>query len=328
MNRGYVPINGQSRLVPAVLCALVVIGLALIGAMEYLGVVSLTANAPLKQLFSYKLISYANLLLIGSTILYVAHLWFTAPAVGLWATGTAAVGALGLVAGLVARATEHHTGQIPLIGLSEVMSLFIAMTVVIYLAMERAYRTRSAGAFVMPIVAIAVLFEAWLVSDYLVSPGNRLPLLRSYLIHIYVLANLLAYSAFAVAAAVGVMYLLRQHVETHPLAPGFALRERLGLAPIARLLHLAIFLGFAVFSCATLLGIALAHEAGEPFWAWDAKKTAALLVWIWYFGYFYLHYGKKWRGMRMAWWAILGFALTVYGFLGLNLFLPVLHAYG
>lgn len=334
MNKGCLPSSGPARVLPAALCwvAVFIIGLGLIGVMEYLKTKSLTADVPLEQLFSYKLISYANLLLIVSTIFYIAHLWFRARAVGLWATGLSTVGVLGLVVGLVVRGTEtyfmHRPGHIPFTSLYEVMSLFSTITVLIYLVMERVYRTRSAGAFVMPIVVVAVLFEAWLVSNEQVTSEGNFPILRSYWIHAHVLANLIGYGAFAVAAATGVMYLLRHNAESHRLAPGFAMRALPDLPIIDRWMHQAISLGFPMFSFATMLGIMSANEAWGRYWAWDPKETWALIVWVTYASYFYLYYAEKWRGVRMAWGTIIGFGLTVFCFLGVNLFFSILHSYG
>lgn len=340
MNKGCLPSgsqsSGQSRALPAALCwvALLIVGLGLglIGFMEYMETKNLTVDMPLEQLFSYKFISYANLLLIGSAILYVAHLWITARAVGLWATSLSIIGALGLMAGLVARGAEsyfmHRTGGIPLTSLYGVMSLFSAITVLIYLVMERAYRTRSAGAFVMPIVAAAVLFEEWQVSNEQVTAGDHFSLLHSYWIHAHVLANFIGYGAFAVAAAMGVMYLLRHNAENHCLAQGFAMHVLPDLPSIDRLMHQAISLGFPMFTFATILGITSANEARGRYWAWDPKETWALIVWVTYASYFYLHYARKWRGVRIAWWTIIGFGLTVFCFVGVNLFFSVLHSYG
>lgn len=340
MNKGCLPSSGQgggqSRALPAMLCwvALFIIGLGLglVGFMEYLETGSLTANMPLEQRFSYKFISYGNLLLIGSTILYVAHLWFTARAVGRWATSLSILGALGLVAGLMARAAEtyfmYRTGHIPVASLYEVMSLFSAITVLIYLVMERAYRTRSAGAFVMPIVAAAVLFEEWQVSNEQVIAGNHFSMFQGYWSHAHVLANFIGYGAFAVAAAMGVMYLLRHNAENHRLAHGFAIHVLPNLPSIDRLMHQAICLGFPVFTFATMLGIALANEARGRYWAWDPKETWTLIVWVTYASYFYLHYVRTWRGVRMAWWTIIGFGLSVFCFVGVNLFFSMLHSFG
>lgn len=334
MNQGCLPGNGKPRTPPAplYLAALLIVGLVTVGVTEFLPTNNPVAGAQLEMLLSFKLISYANLLLLGATVLYVAHLWFTDHAVGLWATGLSTLGALGLVAGLVARGTEtyliHGTGYLPLTSLYEVMCLFSAITVLIYLAMERAYRTRSTGAFVMPIVAAAVLFEAWLVSNDQVAFAGHVPILRSYWVQAHVLANFVGYGAFAVAAASGVMYLLRHDAESRPLAQGFALRALPGLPKIDRLMHQAIFLGFPLFSLATLLGITSANEAWGRYWAWDPKETSALIVWLTYASYFILYHAKNWRGVRMAWWTIFGFCLTTFGFLGVNVFFPVLHSYG
>jgi len=333
MNQGRLPNNGRSHFLPAELYPVVlcIIGVGLIGVMECLAAKNLTADAPLEQLFSYKLISYANLLLIGATVLYVAHLWFTARAVGFWATGLSAVGALGLVAGLVARGTEtyfmHRTGHIALTNLFEVMSLFSAITVVIYLVMERAYRTRSAGAFVMPIVAATVLFEAWLASNEEATSGDRFPILQNYFLHAHVLLNFVGYGAFTVAAAMGATYLLREHAESRRPAQGFALRALPDLSRIGHLMHQAISLGFPLFTLTMILGIASADEAWGRYWAWDPKEAWALIVWVIYASYFYLYYAKKWRGARMALLSIIGFSITVFCFLSANLCFSVLHFY-
>lgn len=121
-------------------------------------------------LLSHRLIGYANLLLLISSVLYLAHFCLKARVLGRWATALAALGALGLVAGLLVHTAKSY-GLQPnppdfFTSLSEVMTLFCAFTVILYLVMEKVYRTRSAGAFVMPIVAAAVLFEMMGATDY------------------------------------------------------------------------------------------------------------------------------------------------------------------
>lgn len=331
MNQECLPIYGRARFLPAILgwVALFIIGLGLIGVMEYLETQNLIEDVPLEQLFSYKLIRYANLLLIVSTILYVANIWFAAHAVGLWATGLTTVGGFGLVVGLVVRGMEtyfmHRTGHLPLASLYEVMSLFSAITVAIYLVIERVYRTRAAGAFVMPIVAIVVLFGSWLASNDQVTAENHFPILRSYWGDLQMLAYFIGYGAFAMAAAMGVMYLQRHEIErteSHLPAQGFVMRSLPDLPSIDRLMHQAIFMGFLLFSVATMLDIASANAA------WDAKEIWTLIVWVMYVSYFYLHYVKKWHGVRIALWAVIWFGLSIFFFLGVKLYCAAVHSYG
>ncbi|MES2149416.1 MAG: cytochrome c biogenesis protein CcsA [Pseudomonadota bacterium] len=292
--------------------ALFVIGALLAGVMQFLNAQDFGADIALDQLFSSRLNSYANLLLLAATGLYLAHLAWRAPAVGLWASALALLGALGLLGSLLAYGSEpYHKGYAPLVGMHEMLLLFAAFTVLIYLAMEKVYRTRSAGAFVLPIVAAAVLFDVWSGGRH--APGGALPILRSYALRAHVLSNLVAYGAFAVAAALAAMQLLRG-----PL--GARAGKALPDAPrTARLIHLALALGLVLFSLGALFGMRIAQLAWGRYWGWDPKECWALLVWAAYGAYFLLYYWRRWRGARLALWVLFAFALTVFGFLGLQL---------
>ncbi|MEO5661191.1 MAG: c-type cytochrome biogenesis protein CcsB [Polaromonas sp.] len=326
--------GGQVRSIPMMMfwIGLAVVGFGLIVLMEYFATRTTQVGMPFEQLVSYQLVSYANLLLIGSTILYLSHLRFTSQSVGRWASGFASAGAVCLILGMLVRWVEayylNRVGQAQISGLYEVMSLFSAITVVIYLVMEKVYRTRSAGAFVMPIVVSAVLFEIWLVSNDQTSPDYQVPLLKSYWLHAHVLANFIGYGAFAVAALMGMVYLLRHRAERRGHTEAFALRLLPDLRSIDRLMHQAILLGFPLFTFATIVGIVSAYQVWGRYWAWDPKETWALIVWLTYAIYFYLRYVNHWRGIRAAWWVIIGFAITVFCFFGVNLLFSGLHAYG
>jgi cytochrome c-type biogenesis protein CcsB len=312
--------------------SLALVGLGLMVLVEYLATRTSRVGMPFERLVSYQLVSYANLILIGSTILYLSHLRFTSERVGRWASGFATVGAICLTLGMLVRWVEafyvHPAGQAPIAGLYEVMSLFSAITVVIYLVMEKVYRTRSAGAFVMPIVVSAVLFEIWLVSNDQAAPDYQVPLFKSYWIHAHVLANFIGYGGFAVAALLGGVYLLRHRAECLGYTEGFAMRSLPDLRKIDRLMHQAILLGFPVFTFATILGAVSAYQVWGRFWAWDPKETWALVVWLTYAVYLYLRYVNHWQGVRAAWWAIIGFAITVFCFFGVNLMFSGLHSFG
>lgn len=324
--------NGRSYGMPAVhfWITLFIATVGLAGSLEYLEAKNLaSADIALDQLFSYRLTGYAHLMIVGSTLLYLAHLRYRARAVGLWASSLAGLGALALLGALVVRATEtlvlHRTHHVPLTSLHEVMALFSASTVLVYLVMERAYRSRAAGAFVMPLVMAAVLFESWLMAGGPAGLPGHFPSLHSYTVRLHVLLNLLAYGAFAVAAAMGLLYVLaaRGARDARALAVGLADLDR-----IEQLSQRALRFGLAMFSLAIVLGMQAAYDSWGRYWDWTPKETWSLLVWANYAGYCLLAGRGRWRGARMAWWRMAGFGLSLVCFLGVNMLGGRMHAYG
>jgi ABC-type transport system involved in cytochrome c biogenesis permease subunit len=326
------PCHDQSPTLPVVFRWLMVASVCLgfIAAMTRANASGMIAESSLQTSLSLTLISYANLLLIAATILYVLHLWFRAHAVGLWATSLSAVGALGLVSGLLVRGTEsyfkHSTESMSLNSLSEVMSLFSAITVIIYLVMEWVYRTRSAGAFVMPIVAVAIIFEAFGGANHHITVENKLSIYRSYWVHAHLLSNVIAYCAFALAATMGVIYLRRQRKQGSPPGTATLTPPQLNLPQIENLMHQAISFGFLLLSLSTILSMYLMNETlnttWERFWVWYPKENSTLIVWSSYATYFYLRHFRKWHGARMAYWAISAFCFAAFVFLISNYVLP------
>ena len=309
---------------------LVVVAIAVMALVEYLETPTLVAGVQFEDLFVFKLIGYGNLLLIASTVVYVSHLWFTSEAVGRWASFLAGLGALASIIALTTRWIEiiwlQRPGHFAFNSLYEMVALFGALTVVIYLVMERVYRTRSAGAFVMLIVLGAVLFQIWLATKESAIPGSHTRILRSYWMHAHVLGSFVGYGAFAVAASMGLAYLVRsQAKDAGAAARAIGIRSLPAPERIESLMHHAIMLGFPVFALATVLGAFWAYEAWGRYWAWDPKETWAMLVCLIYASYFYFHYVNRWTGRRMAWWSIAGFAITVFCFLGVRAIWPGVH---
>ena len=75
-------------------------------------------------------------------------------------------------------------------------------------------------------------------------------------------------------------------------------------------------------------GLGWTTEAWGGYWSWDPKETWALIVWLNYAAWLHLRFSKGWRGEPMAWWAIVGLFVTLFAFLGVNMFLSGLHSYG
>ena len=239
---------------------------------------------------------------------------------------------MGLV-GLMVRWHESYLidadfGHIPVSNLYEVFILFCLITGLLYLFYEGRYNNRSLGGFVLLVISAAVAFLLWYSFErdaHKILP--LVPALKSYWMKIHVPANFVGYGAFALAAMVSIAYLIKSRGER--LKPqGFAATRLPSLEMLDDITYKAIALGFAFFTIATILGAMWAAEAWGGYWSWDPKETWALIVWLNYAAWLHLRFSKGWRGVPMAWWAIVGLFVTLFAFLGVNMFLSGLHSYG
>lgn len=280
-------------------------------------------------LSSQSAIMWMSALFFAATLVYFAALASRNQFTGRVASSlTWTAAAAGLI-GLLVRWRESYLisadyGHIPVSNLYEVFILFALITALIYLYYEGYYRTRALGGFVMLVINAAIGFLLWYHFDRGASEIEPLvPALQSWWMKIHVPANFVGYGAFALAAMVAVAYLIK-----HRRPAGVVGGKLPELQLMDDVMYRAIALGFAFFTLATILGALWAAEAWGGYWSWDPKETWALIVWLNYAAWLHLRFTKGWRGVPMAWWALVGLLVTTFCFLGVNMFLSGLHSYG
>ena len=285
----------------------------------------------LKFLFSSQsAIMWMSALFVMATVTYFGGLFSGSAFVDKTASALTWSALVMGMTGLMVRWFESYLidpefGHIPVSNLYEVFILFCLITGLLYLYYESRYRNRSLGGFVLLVISAAVAFLLWYSFER--EADKILPLvpaLKSYWMKIHVPANFIGYGAFALAAMVSVVYLLKAYSKPTSWAD-----TRLpSLEMLDDITYKAIALGFAFFTIATILGAMWAAEAWGGYWSWDPKETWALIVWLNYAAWLHLRFSKGWRGKPMAWWAIVGLFVTLFAFLGVNMFLSGLHSYG
>jgi cytochrome c-type biogenesis protein CcsB len=288
----------------------------------------------LKYLFaSQSAIMWMSALYVMATVAYLGLLFSGRPFVGKVASSlTWSATAMGMT-GLMVRWRESYLmgadiGHIPVSNLYEVFILFSIITALLYLHYEQKYNTRSLGGFVLLVISAAVGFLLWYTFDRHADGIQPLvPALNSYWMKIHVPANFVGYGAFSLAAMIGVVFILKSRAaDSNP--QGFINARLPDLALLDDVMYKAIALGFAFFTLATILGALWAAEAWGGYWSWDPKETWALIVWLNYAAWLHMRLTKGWNGKPMAWWALIGFFVTLFAFLGVNMFLSGLHSYG
>jgi cytochrome c-type biogenesis protein CcsB len=104
--------------------------------------------------------------------------------------------------------------------------------------------------------------------------------------------------------------------------------ERLpSLEALDNMMYKTASLAFAGLAMLLITGAIWANESwGRP-WAFDSKETGALVAWLTYAAFLHTRISRGWKGRTSAYFAILGFLLVIFTYLGVSYLLPGLHSY-
>jgi cytochrome c-type biogenesis protein CcsB len=93
------------------------------------------------------------------------------------------------------------------------------------------------------------------------------------------------------------------------------------------LMYKTASLAFAGLAMLLITGAIWANESwGRP-WGFDSKETGALVAWLTYAAFLHTRISRGWSGRSSAYFAILGFLLVIFTYLGVSYLLPGLHSY-
>ena len=232
------------------------------------------------------------------------------------------VSALGLVPQVVALGVRWaRLGHGPYIGYYEVANALTLCTVVFFVvAAWRNPRLSSTGMGVMP-VAVLLLGGAMLASkaDFPITAA-----LASYWLYIHVAFANLAFAAFAASFGFAVVYVIRQRSKTGNWA------RRLEKLPpqdvVDDLTARFVLAGFLLWGIMIVSGAICANESWGRYWSWDPIETWSLVVWLIYAIYLHLRFTMRWRGERLAWFAIFAMPVVLFCLVGIPTVFKTIHA--
>lgn len=267
-------------------------------------------------------------------VLYIAYIATKNNTVALVATLSALTGFVIQTVGIGLRWYESYAilgsehGRAPLTNMYESVVFFAWSILLVYLIFDLKYKHRAVGAFVMPIALFSML---WAQMSLNKSIDPLVPALQSNWLTYHVITCFIGYAGFAIACGVSIMFLLKIGKEEKHQGPE-PMGGILGMFPPTRVLddlnYKAIMIGFPMLTLGIITGAAWAYYAWGTYWSWDPKETWSLIVWFIYAAFLHARITRGWVGRRAAWLSIIGFAATMFCYLGVNLYLSGLHSYG
>jgi cytochrome c-type biogenesis protein CcsB len=265
-----------------------------------------------------------------SMLLFFGYLATRNKTVGLIASSVAYFGFVVQTVAIGLRWKESYAmgvGHAPLSNLYESVVFFSWTIILIYGIIEFKYKYRIVGAFVVP---FALLGMSWaqLYLDSGIQP--LVPALQSNWLLYHVITCFLGYAAFAVACGISIMYLIKEKMESPSgdSSAGGIIGQFPSIKVLDDLNYKAIMIGFPLLTLGIVTGAAWANYAWGTYWSWDPKETWSLIVWFVYAAFLHARITRGWVGRRAAILSVVGFAATIFCYLGVNLFLSGLHSYG
>ncbi len=278
---------------------------------------------------SSQLLGITTFTYLFSTLLYVGIFVFKTEKLGIAATVFTALALLIQTAGLALRWVESYQmgiGHAPLTNMYESVVFFAWTIVVLYLAIEWKFKTRVIGTFALPFAFLAMAYASF-STDINKAITPLVPALQSNWLIAHVVTCFIGYAAFAVAAGLGIMYLLKNRFPQET-GNGSLLNTLPSLKVIDDIIHKTMVFGFIWLSAGIITGAIWANSAWGTYWSWDPKETWSLITWFLYAITLHARYTRGWGGTRIAWLAVFGFISVIFTYYGVNFLLSGLHSYG
>ena len=247
--------------------------------------------------------------------LYAPHVWL-----GRLASFLLLGGIVAHYYALLERSYGTHT--IPYDDLFGSMSLFAWLLGVTYLVLEVFHRQRSVGAFVTLLLFVWVALVSSLAPTEMPPP----PPARGPLFAFHVTLNTWAYAAFALSFILSTVYLLQHHVlRSH--RPGAAFWRFPALDVLDRMSRSSVYVGLGALAFGVVSGFIWEHRLTGAYSWGDPKVVVTLAIVVVYMAYLWLSRNAIWRGARAARICVLNFAVVLFSYTIVNLYLTAFHRF-
>jgi len=211
-------------------------------------------------------------------------------------------------------------GHIPAHNLQYILSLTVWALVTVYFIFQFKLSIRMLGSLITPIATLILGVAYFLPKPDIVIDKQ----FESLWVSAHVITSLLGNGAFALAACVGVFYLIQQKAIKNK-SRGFFYARLPSLESLDQAGYTCIALGFPMLTIGIMTGCIYAQIRWGHYWKWDPKEVWSAMTWLFYAAILHGRMALGWRGRRLASLAIVGIYLVIFTFLGVNFLLKGHH---
>jgi cytochrome c-type biogenesis protein CcsB len=206
-----------------------------------------------------------------------------------------------------------QTGSIPAHNLNETLLIAAWASAGVFLWVRYRYRLKILGVYAAPLAA----FIMTMASQFSRGPVKTQTIFKSFWLYFHILGVFIGEAFFALACGLGILYLIHENT-IKSKTRGFFYKRLPPLELLDITGYSCITIGFVLLTLGLIAGFVYAQSVWGRFWSWDPKEIWSTITWGIYAGLLHQRLTVGWRGKRSAIMAILGFAVVLFTFFGVN----------
>jgi len=219
-----------------------------------------------------------------------------------------------------------RVGHVPSSSPTSATLVFVWLLALSYLYLELTTGERAMGVFILPLLVALQAIPATMPAA---EPRN--PILESPWFGVHVSSLLFSYASFALAAVLGITYVL-QFKEIKAKHLGFFYTRLPPLTVLDEMNLRAVKIGWIFLTIGLITGGIWASQleptgsaAASRMSIGDPKIFVAVLSWAVYSFELYAQRAIGWRGRRAAWLSAVGFCIVLLNFVPVSYFFTTSH---
>jgi cytochrome c-type biogenesis protein CcsB len=189
-----------------------------------------------------------------------------------------------------------------------------------FLYFQFKFKLKVMGIFAAPLAGLIMVLVSGL--DWAPMPARTIFNNFWFVLHIVTIFS--GEAMFALACALGILYLIQEHaIKTKKR--GFFFNRLPSLDALDTTGYACIAAGFTLLTIGLITGLVYAKVIWGRFLGWDPKEIWSGISWLVYAILLHERLTVGWRGRKAAIWSIVGFAVLLFTFLGVNFLLEGHH---
>lgn len=211
-------------------------------------------------------------------------------------------------------------GALPVHNFHQNLSIAALALALAFIILRFKLHLKILGIFTTPLILIMTI-AALASPDVQPAPDS---ILRGFWLTSHIIMIFVGEAALALACGAAILYLVQERAIKQKRR-GFFYKRLPSLHLLDSTSYSCLITGFTMLTMGLIMGIVYAKSVWGRFWAWDPKEIWSAVAWLVYAAILHGRLTSGWQGRRSAVMTIVGFAVLVFTFLGVNILIGGHH---